>query len=283
MILTKNVALVSEVEGHDPGDVARVAAALQRQATRDLGPIWDVAATVDAFPTLEDVPVGYWPMIVREDIGVKGAAGIHLDKNGQPFALITHGDSWSLTASHEMVEMLVDPFGNRLVPAKSPKPDQQRVHVLVEACDASEDGVNGYTVNGQLVSDFYTPRFFDPVAVEGTRYSYTGAVKAPMEILPGGYVSWHDPVSDHWWQQVWFGKDKEYRDLGVFSADVKSLRSEIDKRTPHPELVEGLDPASPTLRSAVAAGEQTAESASALATQLREQIVAIRDAAQGGE
>jgi hypothetical protein len=46
-MLTINLALVSEVEGHDPSDVSRVATALQRQATRDFLPIWDVRATVD--------------------------------------------------------------------------------------------------------------------------------------------------------------------------------------------------------------------------------------------
>ena len=70
---------------------------------------------MDAFDRLEDVPIGYLPMIVRDDIGFEGAAGIHLDDNGQPFALIQFSDSWSLTASHEMLEMLVDPLGNRLV------------------------------------------------------------------------------------------------------------------------------------------------------------------------
>src|SRR5689334_10658036 len=120
-MLTKNLALVSEVDGHDPSDVARVAAALQRQATRDFAPIWETSATVDAFPRLEDVPVGYWPMMVMDDIKQEGAAGIHMDKDGQPYALITYGDSWSLTASHEMCEMLADPFGNRLIAGRSPK------------------------------------------------------------------------------------------------------------------------------------------------------------------
>src|SRR3954465_14967745 len=112
-MLTINLALVSEVKDHDPSDVSRVAAALQRQATRDFLPFWDVRATVDALPRLEDVPVGYWPMIVVPEVG--GAAGIPLDQDGQPYALIEMSDSWSLTASHEMLEMLADPFGNRLV------------------------------------------------------------------------------------------------------------------------------------------------------------------------
>jgi hypothetical protein len=47
-MLTTNLALVSEVKGHDPSHVARVAPALQRQAARDFGPIWEVNATVDA-------------------------------------------------------------------------------------------------------------------------------------------------------------------------------------------------------------------------------------------
>ena len=110
-MLPVNLALVSEVRDHDPGDVARVAAALQRQATRDFAPIWNIQATVDAFPRLEDVPVSYWPMIVETDIDTPGAAGVHEDKDGQPFALIAMSDSWSLTASHEMLEMLADPLG----------------------------------------------------------------------------------------------------------------------------------------------------------------------------
>jgi hypothetical protein len=280
-VLSNNLALVSEVEGHDPTDVARVAAALQRQATRDFAPIWQVRATVDAFPRLEDVPVGYWPMIVRDDIGVQGAAGVHEDDHGQPFALITFGDSWSLTASHEMLEMLADPFGNRLIPGTSIKPDQGRVEFMVEVCDPPEAAENAYTVNDILVSDFYTPSFFDPAPAGGVRYDFSGKINGPREILRGGYISWHDPVSDHWWQQVWFRQQKEYRDLGVFDANVKSLRSEIDRRTPHPELTAGLKKSNKALKSAVAAGKATEKSAAARAASLREQIAAIRDQAKG--
>src|ERR687885_1087893 len=172
-MLPIHLALTSEVRGHDPSDVARVAAALQRQATRDFAPVWDVRATVDAFPRLEDVPLGYWPLIVRDDIHQPGAAGVHLDKNGQPFALITMSDSWSLTASHEMLEMLADPFGKRIIAGKSPKRGQGRVEFLVEVCDPCEADQFAYTVNDVLVSDFYTPHFFDPDAAAGVRYSFT--------------------------------------------------------------------------------------------------------------
>ena len=270
-MLSINLALVSEVEGHEPSDVARVGAALSRQATRDFAPIWNMeGATVDPFPTLEDVPVGYWPMIVVED--VQDAAGVHLDKDGQPFALIEMSDSWSLTASHEALEMLADPWGNRLIPGRSIKPDQGRVAYLVEVCDPSEAAEFGYTVNDILVSDFYTPRFFDPTGSPSTRYSFTGAITEPRTVLRGGYISWQDPVSDHWWQQTWFENEKEYRDLGVFDAQAASIRAWIDSQTDHPGIDHGLDPSDKTLADAVAVGEQTAKSAASRAAALRERV-----------
>src|SRR5438874_11847189 len=100
-MILRQVALVSETSGISFSDLTQTSAALQKQATRDFGPIWDVQATVDAFEKLEDVPLGYWPIIIQDDIGVGGAGGIHLDKDNQPFALVQFSDSWPLTASHE--------------------------------------------------------------------------------------------------------------------------------------------------------------------------------------
>ena len=107
--LVHQVALVSESNRVKLPDMMRVSAALQKQASRDLEPIWEITATVDAFASLEEVPDGYWPMIIKDNIGTPGAAGVHMDKDGQPFALIASSntlDGWSLTASHEMCEML---------------------------------------------------------------------------------------------------------------------------------------------------------------------------------
>jgi hypothetical protein len=58
----RQLALVSESTQVPKSDVSKVSAALQKQATRDLAPIWDISATVDAFEKLEDVPIGYWPI-----------------------------------------------------------------------------------------------------------------------------------------------------------------------------------------------------------------------------
>ena len=87
-MLTINLALVSEIEDHDPTDLARVGAALQRQANATCRS--GTSATVDASPSWR-MCLSVWPMMIVED--VQGAAGNHLDKDGQPFALIEMSDS----------------------------------------------------------------------------------------------------------------------------------------------------------------------------------------------
>jgi hypothetical protein len=220
--LLRQLALVSQSAAQiSSAEVRKVSAAIQKQASRDLAPIWEISATVDSFDTLEDVPVGYWPIIVMDDIQTPGAEGVHEDKNGQPFALVTAEatlDRWSLTASHEALEMLVDPFGNRQVAGDSPKANQGRVSFLVEVADPSEAADFAYSSNGVLVSDFYTPHFFDPMVASGVRYSFTGAITAPRKVLKGGYLSWLEPVSGHWWQEVWFDAAPSFRDLGPVDA-----------------------------------------------------------------
>lgn len=230
-MLIRQLALVADTHKVTPSALTRVSAALQKQVTRDLAPIWQIKASVDPFAKLEDVPVGYWPILITEqDLG--NAAGIHEDREGQPFALVHYEYGWSLTASHEVLEMLVDPFGNRMIAGQSPMKGQGRVEFLVEVCDPSEDTPFAYRINGVLVSDFYTPHYFDPATAPGVRYSFTGAIKGPRQILKGGYISWHDPISDEWFQQVFFGSKPEFRSLGKLTAQQgENLRAMIYART----------------------------------------------------
>lgn len=250
MALPIHVALTTD--GSIPvavDELTRVAAALAKQVLRDFGPIWGTEATVDGFAKLEDVPMDYWPIIVQKD--VQGAAGYHEDDNGQPFALVEFEKEWSLTASHECLEMLADPFGRRVRAGKVP--DQAiaagvktgRVSFLVEVCDPSEDIKFAYQVNGVTVSDFYTPLYFDPVAAPGVRYSFTGAIDGPRRVLDGGYLSWRDSVSGHWFQLRMFPDNVSRKvphviDLTtdtVFAKLLKdtNLRAAIDRVTPRPK------------------------------------------------
>jgi hypothetical protein len=232
--LIRQVALVSLVPGVPAAIVMRISAALQKQATRDLAPIWEVSATVDAFDRLGDVPVGTWPIIIGGKVP-PGAGGFHTDSNGQPLAIVRASDDINVlcqTCSHEMTEMLVDPFGSRFVPGDSPMPDQGRVNFLVEACDPSEAAEFGYTINNLLVSDFYTPHYFDPVQTAAVRYSFTGAITEPRQVLQGGYLSWQDPISKHFFQERRIDTiEPEFEDLGAPTEESLTPREFIDRHT----------------------------------------------------
>jgi len=282
-MLVQEIALVPEVDDVPLEEIARIAAALEKQTVRDFAPIWQVSASVDAFADLDAVPLGYWPVILVGD--VQGAAGVHLDRNGQPFALVEVGSSWSLTASHETLEMLADPFGNRLTAGKSPRVDQGRVEFLVEVCDPCEDPSFAYTVNDVLVSDFYTPRYFDPVQQPSSLYSFTGAVTAPRQVLRGGYLSWHEPVSDHWFQLTFFGNAPQFRDLGVLDRGRLSLREVIDSNTPQTQRLSHLADNTNVLVAANtnAAASQGASGARArmLRGRIQELVAAAQNERQG--
>ena len=230
-MFVRNVALVTEESAIPMSELSAVAAALQKQASRDFGPLWKVESTVTAFQTLDQLPLDYWPVVIKDDIGDPSAAGYHDDQHGQPFSLVQYSQGWTLTASHEVLEMLGDPFGRRLVAGESPKEGQGRVRFLVEVCDPSEAEEFSYSVNGIQVSDFYTPHYFDPVTSASVRYSYTGAITAPRTVLKGGYLSWHDSATGAWWQRTWFGDkatDRELKNLKVMNGN---LRQAIDRAT----------------------------------------------------
>jgi hypothetical protein len=269
-MLVRHVALLPEGVDIPVSEITRVAAALQKQVSRDFAPLWGVNATVDGFAKLEDVPLGYWPVMIVKD--VPNALGYHLDKNGQPYALVDAGPSWSLTASHET---LADPFGNRVTPGPSLEPGQGRVEYLVEICDPSEASAFAYTVNEVLVSDFYTPHFFDPVTQAGVQYSFGSHITQPRQVLPGGYITWHDPVSDHWFQQLYFGDQPTFKDLGIISRNGGSLREMIDALTPETKRLSHLPPKTPQLKNAITAAASAGDASAARADSLRKQIAAL--------
>lgn len=124
-----------------------------------------------------------------------------MDGSNQPYSLIENGEHWSLDASHECLEMLVDPAGNRtqvgplLKQAVLPGHTTTQVQYVVEVCDPIQDAQYAYEIDGILVSDFFTPNFYDTVGAPGVRYDFTGALSAPLQVLTNGYVSWIDPTT----------------------------------------------------------------------------------------
>jgi hypothetical protein len=226
-MLTRYIALVSEAPKIELAELVAVAAALQKQVTRDFGPIWGVQANVSAFARLEEVPLDYWPVILKDNLARPEAAGYHEDDLGEPCSLVRLTDDWSVTASHETLEMLADPWGRHLVAGQSPRRPKDRVKFLVEVCDPCSNA--SYKVNGIAVSDFYTPHFFDPVPSRSVRYSFAGNITKPRQVLKGGYLTWYEPASRKWWHRAWFNGPR-HADAEIPIPDLVkgNIRSAID-------------------------------------------------------
>jgi hypothetical protein len=218
-----HIALVDTTDTVRPADLARVAGALNEQVQADFAPIWKVSATVGAYPA---APPGTWRISLLPSI--RDAGGFHLDKNNQPYAEVAlTEDPWSVAASHELLEMLADPWGSRLHTAAA-LPNWQgsrsRLRYLVEVCDPCERTT--YTVGGVEVSDFLLPAFYRSSSL-ATAYSRTGAITEPLQILEGGYISFIDPESQEWWQRFVVNGEVIDRPIEASSASL-ALREQAD-------------------------------------------------------
>ena len=72
---------------------------------------------------------------------------------------------------------------------------------------------------------------YDPSGATGVQFSFRGHIKAPHEVLEAGYVSFGNPVDNHWYQIVVQNSKVMLRDLGVLKTKGKSLRETIDHHT----------------------------------------------------
>jgi hypothetical protein len=249
MVVPINVAVVPHgdptIEGDDAiNDLTRVTAALQIQVTRDFAPIWGVSANVTPFFSLDHVPVGYMALVLAARPPIK-THGVHYAAGGRPFALVKyenlkHPGNWSVTASHELLEMLSDPWGTRVMPGRAltAKDDStEQVEYLLEVCDPCQTST--YLIDGVLVSDFVTPDFYSPKETVGLRYSFTGDVKKPRTVLKDGYITWRIPGSEEIWQQHGpLTDDNPPKQLGRLSLlSALSPRESVDSAdTPAPSL-----------------------------------------------
>jgi hypothetical protein len=234
------VGLVDTTGKLDKQLVQSVAAALNIQVMRDLPQFWNVKATVIYLPDAKKIPAGVWPVQLVPKLP-PGEGGVHMDRHNQPYSLVIANpgsDEWTIDASHETLEMLVDPYGNRLQSSGAIKIQGDSVvdttgqfNYLVEACDPCEADDCAYSIQGVAVSDFITPHYYDHAVTPGTRYSFAGHVKAPRQLLPGGYISYINLATEEWQQILWVDPNSApvYNNLGPAAAG-QSLRVWVDSQ-----------------------------------------------------
>ena len=146
-------------------DLSKLVAALNKQMQRDFVPIWGYPATLYS---AQNAKPGEWQVVFLDDADAANALGYHdLTKDGQPVSkvfvktTVAAGQKVSVTASHELLEMMIDP-GAQLWAQNS----NGRFYAY-EMCDAVED--EEYEIDGVPVSDFLYPSFFEFLAPGAVR------------------------------------------------------------------------------------------------------------------
>ena len=206
------ISLVNHTNGKlKDEDVQTAIRAVNRQLTFDFSPFWHTRAEM----RLEG-PAGPKPSKVKlaelrgdaviylwDDVDVKDAIGYHeANARGIPFGFVFTelskelGEPWSVTLSHEALELVGDPEVNLLVAGPHPGDADQEVFHWYEMCDAVQ--AESYEIDGVAVSNFLLPLYFTPDLEVGGRNDflgrrYKGTTLPSFGINPGGYVGFYNP------------------------------------------------------------------------------------------
>ena len=167
---------------------------------------WHVKSWWGAFATLvftDSPPAESWQIVVLDDSDQAGALGYHdFTPGGRPISKIfantdkKYGYNWTVTFSHELCEMLCDPWISAAY-----QTDNDKFYAL-EVGDPVEADEFGYAIKitgypSITVSDFAIPNWFIPGAPGP--YDYRKHCTQPLQVLVGGYAQYY---SGGGWHQV---------------------------------------------------------------------------------
>jgi len=237
-----HIAIVPQVAGIS-GQLARVAAAVQSQVTFELFPAWSSyevpPATVAAYPSMADAPPDAWFVLLVAD--ANGQAGFHVPpaRPGAaaagrpslcPYSIVQYRNDglWTYTLSHEVLEMLVDPSGDRKRPGYAPYQADVAANYLIEVCDPCQDLQFAYKLPSfpdVWLCDFCYPAFYG--LGDGTAYTRQSAVGAPFSIADGGSLSYFTEQGG--WLQLTPQGIAPVDPSSILATGTGNMRGQIDR------------------------------------------------------
>lgn len=206
-LATAQISVINESTVLTDAEVIPVVATLQQQVSNDFRPVWGIDAELTMIPHGTPAPPATWWLVILDDSDQAGALGYHdLTPDGLPMGKIFAasdlkvGTSWSVTASHELLEMLADPNINLTVFVQNAT--TSGTLFAYEVCDACEDDRFGYQINNVMVSDFVYPAWFESFRTQGsTQFDRGNQIQNPLQLLTGGYIGVFSISDGSGWQQ----------------------------------------------------------------------------------
>jgi len=168
-------------------DLTKLAPALQSYINNYVGVLWNFSCNVVTAPK---AGAGEWPLLFLDTPDQPDALGDHSllqTPVGKVFVgpTISADDSLSSVTSHELAEMMADPYTNTCIQMFS-----NNNFWAFEICDAVEE--TEFPVDGFQMSNFVYPAWFlagNKMGGGTAQYDYMKKCTAPGQLLPGGYIS----------------------------------------------------------------------------------------------
>jgi len=182
-----DIALINRASKIRDATFLRLVPALQAQVTDDFCPAWSIeAVTLHFVGKAEQPDPAHWKVWWLDTSDEAGDLGYHENDPGIPEAKIftlddmRYGAEISVTTSHEILEMLGDPYINRL------SDPIEGLRYALEASDCVEADGDGYLKLGYRMSDFALPDRWIPGSSGPWDFCRLLTGPAPLR-RPGGY------------------------------------------------------------------------------------------------
>ncbi len=186
-------------------DFTKLVATMQKFLDQCFVPVWGTPAHLERG---KKTKAGNWAMLFIDDADAANALGYHdLTSDGFPLSkvfvrtTIDNGEKVSVTASHELAEMMVDPAINLC--STGPK----NLLYAYETADPVEEQF--FSLDGVAMTDFVFPSWFEAFhKPKSTQFDFMKKVDRPFKILAGGYM----PVFKNGkWTQIFGSAPKQKR------------------------------------------------------------------------
>jgi hypothetical protein len=261
------ISIINHTNGQISDEEIQTATrAINVQIQQDFEPYWSLGATLRLEGRSSKTPSKQSMADMRGDAviylwsgsDIPGALGYHDANNrGIPYGFVftqlaaSIHENWTVTLSHEALELIGDAEANLLVMGPNPNNPNKTVFHWYEMCDAVQ--AETYRIDGIEVSNFVLPLYFTSGDELGGRNDFlgrehNGKTLRSFGINPGGYIGFFNPETNSMETFAMRGDSVAARRLEI------KLQTETARITRHNFMVGGR------IGSAAKAGRAAAKS-----------------------
>lgn len=209
--MTIKIAVINYSTNITNAQINVAIADINSQINNEFHSAWGIVASLYV-PTGTPASTDY-QLILMDNFGQSNILGYHeLTGFGTPIAYVFYENAvnnstpWTVPASHECLEMLIDPNCNLSV-STNESPYQNgglQWSFAFEVCDPVQNVAMAYTINDTAVSNFVYPTWFQSTwGLFETQFDYQYWLYLPFQVGYGGAIMVNEEGANLGWQELY--------------------------------------------------------------------------------